>query len=341
MVLLSQLRSARRYKWLSVTIVWLLCLGGWALVSQMPDQYRAEAKVKVDVATVVAPILAERRIDVDAETRAALLIELLLSNDAIHRIAESSAAGKAGEFDETVFQSLKDAISMEGGADDTFVVSVVWPDAKASVQWLNSTLSGMDEIAKSMLDYSASGELRVLEQKIADLETRVSELSQPRGSSQSSQASQEPQDPRLQVVKSELEASLKRREELKAALEQAIRAHPKLFEVLEPPVEPTSPFSPDRIMLHTVVLISALALTMLLAIAVNLLRPTLTSAEELHKVTGLPVLGSVSVSDCPVYQRSHGLSRFAFVVALASLGAVFIMVVVLESSGINLHHLSA
>lgn len=339
MVFLSQLRSARRYKWLCVSIVWLLCLVGWSLVSQMPDQYRAEARVKIDAATVVAPILAERRIEVDTETRNGLLIELFLGTQSIHRIAEASSAdSKSGEFDEALFDEIKDSLSMEGGDDDIFVVSMVRTDPKAAVQLLNYALTGMSEVAKSMLDYRASAELGVLEQKISDLEARSSELSQSRGASP---AGQDPTDPRLQVVKSELEIAQKRREELKTALEQAIQAHPELFEVVEPPAEPTAPFSPDRMLLHTLVLLSALAVTVVLAIIVNLLRPTLTTAHELQKVTGLPVLGSVRVIDCPAYRRTHRLSRIAFAAALASLGAVFVIVVMLERSGVNLHHMAA
>jgi hypothetical protein len=339
MVFLSQLRSARRYKWLCVSIVWLLCLVGWSLVSQMPDQYRAEARVKIDAATVVAPILAERRIEVDTETRNGLLIELFLGTQSIHRIAEASSVdSKSGEFDEALFDEIKDSLSMEGGDDDIFVVSMVRTDPKSAVRLLNYALTGMSEVAKSMLDYRASAELGVLEQKISDLEARSSELSQSRGASQ---AGQDPADPRLQVVKSELETAQKRREELKTALEQAIQAHPDLIEVVEPPVEPTAPFSPDRLLLNTLVLLSALAVTVVLAIIVNLLRPTLTTAHELQKVTGLPVLGSVRVIDCPAYRRTHRLSRIVFAVALASLGAVFVIVVMLERGGVNLHHMAA
>ena len=107
-VLLSQIRSARRYKWVSMSIVWLFCLSGWTLVSQMPDQFRAEAKVKIDGAAVVAPVLAERRIEVDELTKAAFVTELLLSNDAMKRIAEmSGTSAQPEEIDEAALENLR------------------------------------------------------------------------------------------------------------------------------------------------------------------------------------------------------------------------------------------
>lgn len=343
---LSQIRSARRYKWFAMGIVWLLCISGWTLVSQLPDQFRTEARVKIDSATVVAPILAERRVEVDDATRMALVIELMLGNDSIRKMVELAGPLRPGESEFARLLNLRESVDLGGGENDIYVLSAVQTDPRASLQLLNTASSAMGETAKAMLDYNASGELREVEPRIHELEGKLNDahaLTARNAANAPGQkpASPEPQDPRIQPMKTELESLVKRRDELHVALERAAQAHPDVFRVVDQPVEPSAPFSPNRIALHALVLMSALAAALLLAVIVNLLRPSVSTAVKLREVTGLPVLGWVEVRESPAFQRTHRVSRLAFLAALTSLGVLFLAVLVLEGNGVNLHHLSA
>ena len=68
------------------------------------------------------------------------------------------------------------------------------------------------------------------------------------------------------------------------------------FRVIEPPVVPFKPSGPMRAALNTLVLLAALAAGVGLALLLGQLRPTFSSRDMLQRVTGVPVIGALSVA---------------------------------------------
>ena len=68
------------------------------------------------------------------------------------------------------------------------------------------------------------------------------------------------------------------------------------FRVIEPPAVPFEPSGPKRLALDTLVLLAALGAGVGLAVLLAQLHPTFTSRDVLEKVTGIPVLGSVTAA---------------------------------------------
>jgi len=56
--LLSHLKATWHYRWLALALAWIIALGGWVAVYQMPDRYEASARVWVDTQSVIKPLLA-------------------------------------------------------------------------------------------------------------------------------------------------------------------------------------------------------------------------------------------------------------------------------------------
>jgi polysaccharide chain length determinant protein (PEP-CTERM system associated) len=66
------------------------------------------------------------------------------------------------------------------------------------------------------------------------------------------------------------------------------------FRILEPPMTPRAPVAPNRNLLLVIVLAVGLSAGIGLAIALNFLKPVVTSRHDLRHLTGLNVIGSIS-----------------------------------------------
>ena len=47
------LHAIWRRRWIALATAWVICLGGWLVVSQIPNRYESTARVRVDIATVL------------------------------------------------------------------------------------------------------------------------------------------------------------------------------------------------------------------------------------------------------------------------------------------------
>ena len=88
------------------------------------------------------------------------------------------------------------------------------------------------------------------------------------------------------------------------------------FRVIEPPTVPFEPSGPKRLALDTLVLLAALGAGIGLAVLLAQMHPTFTSRDVLEKVTGIPVLGSVTAAIretfIPWYRRQGVMVAGAF-----------------------------
>ncbi len=99
------------------------------------------------------------------------------------------------------------------------------------------------------------------------------------------------------------------------------------FEVVDPPSAAFSPVAPNRIKLLAVVLVVGLGLGGGLAYLLHQLRPVFNNVRSLADITGLPVLGAVSMTFVDKKRAESRLRKLAFGGAGAALVVVFLGVV--------------
>jgi len=123
------------------------------------------------------------------------------------------------------------------------------------------------------------------------------------------------------VVKAQYEALV---EQLgKARLgEQAAQTGVIRFDVVDPPRASFDPVFPKRPLLAVGALLAAVAAGVGMAVLLNLFRPAFSSVQRLHEVTGLPVLGAVSMTWIERYDAE--LRRSALRLAGSMLGMVLL-----------------
>jgi len=95
------------------------------------------------------------------------------------------------------------------------------------------------------------------------------------------------------------------------------------FQVVDPPHVPLSPTSPNRPLFITIVLIGGILAGGAFGFVLYQLRPTFDDVGSLKDITGVPVLGSISMVRTREYLRGRRLSLASFGVAFAALIVVY------------------
>ena len=108
------------------------------------------------------------------------------------------------------------------------------------------------------------------------------------------------------------------------------------FETMEPPRAAFDPIAPKRSLLLILVAIGALGAGGGLAYLMQQIKPVFMNATNLQRVTGLPVLGSVSLVWESRHQRQRKRELAAFVGAAASILLAVILLLIFQDFGIEL-----
>jgi polysaccharide chain length determinant protein (PEP-CTERM system associated) len=99
-----------------------------------------------------------------------------------------------------------------------------------------------------------------------------------------------------EVNKRQYDTLLQRLESAKISEEAEQSSENVKFRVIEPPSVPFKPSGPNRIALNTMVLLAALGAGIGLAILLGQLHPTFATRDVLQRVTGMPVIGSITAA---------------------------------------------
>lgn len=105
------------------------------------------------------------------------------------------------------------------------------------------------------------------------------------------------------------------------------------FRMIDPPAVDSTPVEPQRARLVAMVLIAGLGLGGGIAFVLSQVFPVFTSRRDVSAVTGLPVLGAVSMSVSAADQRRRTLHAASLAVAVVALLCVFGGVFYLEAMG--------
>jgi polysaccharide chain length determinant protein (PEP-CTERM system associated) len=144
----------------------------------------------------------------------------------------------------------------------------------------------------------ADVEVAALRGEIADRQRAVGELQRVRDLAPEVEAELARLNRDYGVTRTQYDALVERLEKARIS-EEATQTGTLKFEIIDPPIAKFDPVAPNRFMLSTAVLMAALGAGVALAWLLNQLRPVFSSARKLGDVTGLPVLGAVSLTVLP------------------------------------------
>ncbi|CAA0123448.1 Uncharacterised protein [Halioglobus japonicus] len=179
-----------RHRWLALVVAWVVAIGGWIWVWQMPEAYVARARIYVDTNSLLGPLLEGLTIQNDSGDRIGLLSRTLLSRPNIEKLMRMTdldlQVTTAAEKDK-LLTDLMDSISFTGGQLDTslYSVRVTDPDrdtAKRIAQalitvFIESSLSGKREDASGSLGF-LDNQIKAYEQRLIAAENLAADFKQ-------------------------------------------------------------------------------------------------------------------------------------------------------------------
>jgi polysaccharide chain length determinant protein (PEP-CTERM system associated) len=141
----------------------------------------------------------------------------------------------------------------------------------------------------------AEGEVAALRARVQEYQRRIADMQPMLSKIPQVEAELAKLDRDYEIIKTTYEQLVERRESAEIS-EQAQRSNDEMqFRIIEPPVVPLTPKSPDRIRLVSLVLVAALFGGAGLAWLFAQLKPTFYSRKQIMSLFDIPVLGSVSM----------------------------------------------
>ncbi len=173
-------------------------------------------------------------------------------------------------------------------------------------------------------------DIAAIQQQIADLQQQIGELKAKIGTAPQVQAEYARLTRNYQVTKEQYDALLTRLDSTRLG-QQAAATGLVDFKVINPPSAKYTPVSPKRRLLIVGVLFLALGAGLGVAYLLHLMSPVFVSTRQLGAVTGLPVLGSVSLAWADKHRLEGRRSNVRYVFLTAGLLVVAVGVLLLQA----------
>ncbi|RLA42798.1 MAG: chain length-determining protein [Gammaproteobacteria bacterium] len=182
----------------------------------------------------------------------------------------------------------------------------------------------------------ANANVASLKGRVETLQKRIENTKQAMGSSLEVETKLKSLNRDYLIIKSNYEALLERRETARMSENIEQNTDSVKFRIIDPPQVPTEPSVPNRILLSSGVLVGGLVVGLGLALLLSLLRPVYLSPQKVREITGLPILGSVSMNWVPSLVDARRRRLWMYSLVSFTLVVAFGAVIVLEVMGLNL-----
>ncbi|MEZ5504090.1 MAG: hypothetical protein R3E50_16075 [Halioglobus sp.] len=178
--ILSYVWGIWRFRWLALVIVWVVALGGWLFVQQMPEAYVGSARVYVDSNNVLRPLLQGLAIQPNVSQRIAMMSRTLLSRPNLEKVMRMTDLDLEVQTDrekEELLTDLRDSIRLGADRENDSLYTIQVTDANRETAkritqalitvFIEGGLSGKREDSAGAQDF--------LDEQITEYETRLAE----------------------------------------------------------------------------------------------------------------------------------------------------------------------
>lgn len=125
--LLSHLKATWRYRWYAVAFAWVVAVGGWIVVAQMPNRYEASARVYVDTQSVLRPLLAGVTVQPNVNQVVTMMSRTLISRpnlDKVIRMADMDIKLNTPDDREQMITRLAKELTIQSaGSENLYTIA--------------------------------------------------------------------------------------------------------------------------------------------------------------------------------------------------------------------------
>ncbi len=175
----NYVQSATRYKWVSLSIIWIICLLGWTSISQMPDEYRSSARVNVDTRSVLRPLLKGIAIHPDVNGQIRLMKQLIFTRpnlEKVGRMTDLYLAVSDEKGMDALVKKLRSSMSISSAKrSNLFSINAFDEDPKMAKRKVQSLLTIFVEETLEETRNDSDNAKRFIIKRIKEYETRLME----------------------------------------------------------------------------------------------------------------------------------------------------------------------
>lgn len=175
----------------------------------------------------------------------------------------------------------------------------------------------MEKLKVSLSD--AEARVASLRARVGEYGARVAKFRSMRSAVPEVEAQFAQLDRDYQINKANYEKLIASRDAAKLSGDLSATTEMMTFRIIDPPTVPVKPTGPNRPRLFGVVFGAALLVALAVGFVLSQLRPTYLSAAQLRELTGLPVLGSVSMNWTEEEKRRRKKGVMALATSFASM----------------------
>jgi len=124
--ILAHLTSIWRRRWYALAIAWLGCGAGWTMVASLPDKYESQARVYVDMDTMLGPLMKGIAVQVNMFQQIDIMQRTLLSRPNLEKVilmTDLDLKIKSEDQKEKLVEKLKNSISIRQQGRNLFRVA--------------------------------------------------------------------------------------------------------------------------------------------------------------------------------------------------------------------------
>ncbi|TDY03782.1 XrtA system polysaccharide chain length determinant [Thiohalophilus thiocyanatoxydans] len=225
-------RETWRYRWLALAVAWVICVAGWLFVFDMPDEYRASARVHVDTQSMLRPLLRGLAVDTNLTQRVNLMTRTLLTRPNMEKVARMTDMHLEAQTDaqmHALVERLRNKISIQGNQrENLYTLSYNDRDPQRAHAVVQAILTIFTESALGDTRLDSDMAQSFIEKQIKEYEKRLTEAEQRLANFRRKNVGMLPSDrgdyyQRLQQAQNKLEEAQLRLREAKSRREEVRR----------------------------------------------------------------------------------------------------------------------
>jgi polysaccharide chain length determinant protein (PEP-CTERM system associated) len=175
--ILSTAKGIWKYRWYSLLVAWVVAIVGFGVITTLPDNYQASARVFVDTQSILKPLLAGMTTIPDVEQQVSIMSRTLLSRpnaERVMRMADLDIKAKSLAEKESALNNLMTQIKITGTtSNDIYSIAYSNSDPKLAKSVVQSLLTIFIEGSFGDKKQDSSNAIRFIDDQIKQYEVKL------------------------------------------------------------------------------------------------------------------------------------------------------------------------